>query len=199
MGIERVTNFQIYREIIAAFTKNGLGFLFIKNTVFTIRGHRERILEDVRQKQGVSIGERIRKTCEELGPTFIKIGQFLSTRTDIITPNVANELAKLQDSVPPFPFACAREVIEGEFGDKLENIFLYFAQTPIASASMSQVYLAKLQSGMDVAVKVQRPDIRQIVDIDISILKRIAKFVDKYTKYGDMYDFYGMVEEFAGV
>ncbi len=199
IGIDRVTNFQRYREIIAAFSRNGLGFLFIKNTVFTIRGRQARVLDESHAARGISIGERIRKTCEELGPTFIKFGQILSTRTDIITQNVANQLAKLQDSVTPFPFACAREMIENEFGDKLENIFKCFPEEPIASASMSQVYYAELHSGAQVAVKVQRPDIRQIVDIDIAILKRIAKFVNKYTKYGEMYDFYGMVEEFANV
>lgn len=199
MGIDRLTNFQRYREIIAAFTKNGLGFLFIKNTVFTIRGRQARILDESHAARGISIGERIRKTCEELGPTFVKFGQILSTRTDIITQNVANQLARLQDNVAPFPFECAREVIEGEFGDKLENIFKSFSETPIASASMSQVYQAVMHSGTCVAVKVQRPDIRRVVDIDIGILKRIAKFVDKYTKYGEMYDFYGMVEEFANV
>jgi ubiquinone biosynthesis protein len=199
MGISKTSNFQRYKEIITAFTKNGLGFLFIKQTVFTKYRAHERILEDAAQEHGISVGERIRKTCEELGPTFIKFGQILSTRTDIITENVAKELSKLQDSVPPFPFEQARSMIETEFCDKLENIFESFSTLPIASASMSQVYLAELKSGMRVAVKVQRPDIQRIVDIDISILRSIARFVDRYTKYGELYDFSGMVDEFANV
>lgn len=199
MGISKASNFQRYKEIITAFTKNGLGFLFIKKTVFIKHSAHERILEDAAKERGLSVGERIRKTCEELGPTFIKFGQILSTRTDIITENVARELAKLQDSVPPFPFEQARRVIESEFSDKLENIFGHFYRSPIASASMSQVYLAEIKSGMRVAVKVQRPDIQRTVDIDIGILKSIARFVDKYTKYGELYDFSGMVEEFANV
>ena len=199
MGISKTSNFQRYKEIISVFAKNGLGFLFIKKTIFTKHSAHERILEDAAKERGLTVGERIRKTCEELGPTFIKFGQILSTRTDIITDNVARELAKLQDSVPPFPFEQARDMIESEFSDQLCNIFENFSRTPVASASMSQVYLADLKSGMRVAVKVQRPDIQRIVDIDVSILRSIARFVDKYTKYGELYDFSGMVEEFANV
>jgi ubiquinone biosynthesis protein len=199
MGIKEASNFQRYKEIITVFTKNGLGFLFIKNTVFKKHDPHESIVEDAAMEHGISVGKRIRKTCEELGPTFIKIGQILSTRTDIITENVAKELAKLQDSVPPFPFECAREVVENEFEDKMENIFKSFSKIPIASASMSQVYQAELHTGIRVAVKVQRPDLRKIVDIDISILKRIAKFVDRHTKYGQLYDFSGMVDEFVNM
>ena len=199
MGISKTSNFQRYKEIISVFAKNGLGFLFIKKTIFTKHSAHERILEDAAKERGLTVGERIRKTCEELGPTFIKFGQILSTRTDIITDNVARELAKLQDSVPPFPFEQARDMIESEFSDQLCNIFENFSRTPVASASMSQVYLADLKSGMRVAVKVQRPDIQRIVDIDVSILRSIARFVDKHTKYGELYDFSGMVEEFANV
>jgi ubiquinone biosynthesis protein len=199
MGIKKVSNFQRYKEIITVFAKNGLGFLFIRKTVFGRRNEHERILEDATVEQGLSVGERIRKTCEELGPTFIKFGQILSTRTDIITENVARELSALQDAVPPFPFEQAKSLIESEFNAKIEDIFEDFSKTPIASASMAQVYTARLHSGMKVAVKVQRPDIRSIVDIDVHILKSIARFIDRYTKYGEMYDFSGMVDEFAKV
>lgn len=198
-GIKKVSNFQRYKDIITVFAKNGLGFLFIRKTVFGRRNMHERILEDATREMGLSVGERIRKTCEELGPTFIKFGQILSTRTDIITENMACELSKLQDAVPPFPFEQAKSMIESEFNGKIEDIFDDFCTEPIASASMSQVYYARLCSGMQVAVKVQRPGIRSIVDIDIHILKSIARFVDRYTKYGELYDFLGMVEEFAKV
>ncbi len=199
MGIKKVSNFQRYKDIITVFAKNGLGFLFIRKTVFGRRNMHERILEDATREQGLSVGERIRKTCEELGPTFIKFGQILSTRTDIITENVAQELSKLQDAVPPFPYEKAKNVIESEFNANLEDIFEEFCTQPLASASMSQVYTARLKSGMKVAVKVQRPGLRSIVDIDVHILRSIARFIDRYTKYGEMYDFSGMVEEFAKV
>ncbi len=163
------------------------------------KGAHQRVLEDATRETGLSVGERIRKTCEELGPTFIKFGQILSTRTDIITEDVAQELSKLQDAVPPFPYEQAKALVEEELRAKIEDVFESFCEEPIASASMSQVYTARLRSGMQVAVKVQRPDIHSIVDIDVHILKRIASFIDKYTKYGEMYDFPGMVEEFARV
>jgi len=198
-GIKKISNFQRYKDIITVFARNGLGFLFIRKTVLGRRNMNERILEDATREHGLSVGERIRKTCEELGPTFIKFGQILSTRTDIITENVARELSKLQDAVPPFPFEKAKEMVEREFGAKIEDIFESFSAEPIASASMSQVYVARLHSGMKVAVKVQRPDIRSVVDTDVHILRSIARFVDRYTKYGDMYDFSGMVDEFARV
>ena len=137
--------------------------------------------------------------CEELGPTFVKLGQILSTRTDIVTENVAKQLQKLQDSVAPFSFADAKAVIETELGDSIENLFAEFNATPVASASMSQVYAARLLSGPKVAVKVQRPGIRQSIETDLDILEKLAKLVDKYSKYGQLYDFTGMVAEFRRV
>ena len=137
--------------------------------------------------------------CEELGPTFVKLGQILSTRTDIVTENVAKQLQKLQDSVAPFSFASAKEVIETELGDTIENLFAEFDSTPIASASMSQVYAARLFSGPKVAVKVQRPNIRASIETDLDILEKLARLVDKYSKYGQLYDFTGMVTEFRRV
>ena len=112
-----------------------------------------------------SVGERIRRMCEELGPTFVKLGQILSTRTDIVTENVAKQLQKLQDSVAPFSYEEARDVIETELGDTIGHLFAEFDATPVASASVSQVYRAKLFSGPEVAVKVQRPHILSLIHI----------------------------------
>lgn len=156
-------------------------------------------MKNAAEKGKLSVGERLRKTCEELGPTFVKLGQILSTRTDIVSQDIAMELAKLQDSAAPFPFELAREVIETEFCDKLEHIFPEFDPTPVAAASMSQVYRARLNSGQTVAVKVRRPDIDQSIAMDTRVLKSIARFVDKYTRYGELYEFEGMVDEFVAV
>lgn len=146
-----------------------------------------------------SVGERVRKMCEELGPTFVKLGQILSTRTDIVTENVAKQLQKLQDSVAPFSLEEACAVIETELGDSVDKLFAEFCPTPIASASMSQVYRARLWSGPEVAVKVQRPRIRESIETDLDILEKLARLVDKYSKYGQLYDFSGMVAEFRRV
>ncbi|MEF9988299.1 MAG: AarF/ABC1/UbiB kinase family protein [Christensenella sp.] len=189
-------NLQRYREILSAFNKNGLGFLFVKST---LSKNPQKIFEQEQKHNMPSVGERIRAMCEELGPTFVKLGQILSTRTDIVTPNVAKQLQQLQDSVTPFSYAEAKAVIEAELGDTVEKLFADFDTTPVASASMSQVYRARLFSGAEVAVKVQRPHIRENIQIDLGILERLAHLVDNYSKYGQLYDFSGMVSEFRRV
>ncbi|MEA4853276.1 MAG: AarF/ABC1/UbiB kinase family protein [Christensenella sp.] len=193
MSVIASAYFHRYREILSAFNRNGLGFLFVKSA---LSKKPQKIFESEQKHNMPSVGERIRITCEQLGPTFVKLGQILSTRTDIVTENVAKQLQKLQDSVTPFSFVEAREVIETELGDTIENLFAEFDDTPIASASVSQVYRARLWSGPLVAVKVQRPNIRASIETDLNILEKLAKFVDKYSKYGQMYDFTGMVAEF---
>ena len=170
--------------------------MFVKST---LSKNPQKIFESEQKHNLPSVGERIRTMCEELGPTFVKLGQILSTRTDIVTENVAKQLQKLQDSVAPFSFASAKEVIETELGDTIENLFAEFDSTPIASASMSQVYAARLFSGPKVAVKVQRPNIRASIETDLDILEKLARLVDKYSKYGQLYDFTGMVTEFRRV
>ena len=108
---------------------------------------------------------------------------------------VVKELKKLQDSVPPFPFPQVRTLIESEFHDSLEHIYQEFDPEPIAAASVSQVHRATLFSGVQVAVKVQRPEIEDTIDLDLDIMKSMAHFID-HTKYGKLYDFNGMVEDF---
>jgi len=144
----------------------------------------------------LSTGERLRLSLEELGPTFVKLGQILSTRSDIFPSDVVEELKKLQDSVPPFSFSEVRSVIEDEFEEKLENIYKEFDEKPVAAASISQVHRARLNSGKPVAVKVQRPGIERTINLDINILKDLAGFIDHHTQYGKLYDCSGMVLEF---
>ena len=181
---------------MSAFNRNGLGFLFVKST---LSGKPQKIFEQEQRRNMPSVGERIRTMCEELGPTFVKLGQILSTRTDIVTENVAQQLQKLQDSVQPFSYEEARSVIESELGDSIERLFERFDPVPVASASVSQVYRAKMFSGPDIAVKVQRPHIRENIETDLGILEKLARLVDKYSKYGQLYDFSGMVAEFRRV
>lgn len=181
-----------YQEIMDAIRKNGLGFLFVRAAFVGP----ERALDRAEKEHGgLSIGARVRAACEQLGPTFVKIGQMLSTRTDIIPESIADELAKLQDDVPQFSFEEAREEIEAQLQEEISTVYQRFDPKPIAAASMSQVYSAYLQGGRHVAVKVQRPHIREQIDVDLSILAQLAAFLDKHTKYGSMYDFSGMVEE----
>ena len=124
---------------------------------------------------------RNRRALEDLGPIFIKFGQILSTRRDLLPDEVAVELAKLQDQVPPFPGKSARLMIEKALGDRIENLFLEFDEEPLASASIAQVHTAKLKDGSDVVVKVVRPGIEKTIRRDVDLLFTIARLADRYS------------------
>jgi predicted unusual protein kinase regulating ubiquinone biosynthesis (AarF/ABC1/UbiB family) len=139
----------------------------------------------------------LRESLIALGPTFIKIGQALGTRADLLPLAYVNELATLQDQVPAFPTAEAFARIEAELGRSLHECYAEIDSEPIASASLGQVYRARLKSGAEVAVKVQRPDLQQIVSFDVAILYRIVKLVDRYfPKANENADWEGMLREF---
>jgi ubiquinone biosynthesis protein len=129
-------------------------------------------------------GERIRGALEELGPLFVKFGQILSTRRDLLPDEIADELAKLQDRVPPFPGALARQIIETAYQQPLSEVFAEFDETPLASASIAQVHTAKLLDGTDVVVKVVRPGIKKIIQRDVGLLYTLAELAERYWKDG---------------
>lgn len=147
--------------------------------------------------KGPSVPERLRMAFAELGPTFIKLAQILSSRPDLITVRFANEFKKLQDEVPPFPVNEALKTIEEELKLPVNRIFSHFDETPIAAASIAQVHRATLLDGSDVVVKIQRPDIREQIETDISILTYIAKLLDKYLPESRFFNPLGIVEEFS--
>ena len=128
--------------------------------------------------------DQLRHALLSLGPTFIKVGQFFSTRADLLPGEYIDALAKLQDQVPAFSTELAHSIIEGEFGKPVSELFQDFEPIPIASASLGQVHLAKLASGNEVVVKVQRPGLDQLFEIDLSILERVAEFVQNRTPLG---------------
>jgi ubiquinone biosynthesis protein len=129
---------------------------------------------------GGSRGERLRLALEELGPIFVKFGQALSTRRDLLPVDVADELAKLQDSVPPFPGDIAIAMIEKTFGRPLDQMFGSFESTPLAAASIAQVHAATLKNGDEVVVKVLRPGMREVIDLDLEVLDALAALADEY-------------------
>ncbi|HMD14201.1 MAG TPA: AarF/ABC1/UbiB kinase family protein [Bacteroidota bacterium] len=133
----------------------------------------------------------------ELGPSFIKLGQLLSSRPDLITVAFADELKKLQDDVPPFPASVAKQIIEAEFKRPLENIFSMFDENPVAAASIAQVHRATLIGGSDVIVKVQRPGISEQIESDINILFTISRLLDKYVSETRFFNPTGIVDEFS--
>jgi len=133
---------------------------------------------------------------ERLGPTFIKLGQLLSTRADILPPPYLEALARLQDNVGPFSFADVERIVEDDLGVRLSKAFNRFDSVPMASASLGQVHRAEMRDGREVVVKIQRPDIREQIMQDVAALEELATFLDSHTEMGKRYDFAQMLSEF---
>jgi ubiquinone biosynthesis protein len=127
---------------------------------------------------------RIRRALEDLGPIFVKFGQILSTRRDLLPDDIAEELAKLQDNVPPFPGSVARSIVENAYGKPLNEIFRSFDTEPFASASIAQVHAATLLDGREVIVKVVRPGIDRLIQRDVELMKIIAGYIERYWSEG---------------
>ena len=130
------------------------------------------------------LGMRLRLALEELGPVAIKLGQALATRRDLLPPEMADELARLQDRVPPFPGAIARRILEETYGAPLEQVFAEFSETPLAAASIAQVHAARLKDGREVVVKLLRPGIEQRIRQDLRVMYLLADFVQRYVPDG---------------
>ncbi|MBI3652444.1 MAG: AarF/ABC1/UbiB kinase family protein [Acidobacteria bacterium] len=141
-------------------------------------------------------GATLREKLLALGPTFIKIGQTIATRADLLPVEYIQELSELQDKVPPFPTVAARAIIEEELQAKIEAIFRTFGDAPIAAASLGQVYQAVLQTGQVVAVKVQRPNIAAQIDFDLRVLRRLVRRLERYPNLIRGLDWHGTLDEF---
>jgi len=137
-----------------------------------------------RRDSSAPVGERIRLALEELGPIFVKFGQALSTRRDLLPPDIADELAKLQDAVPPFPAEVAIGIINEAYGEPVEEVFERFDTEPLAAASIAQVHTAKLKAGTEVIVKVLRPGVLEQIERDLGVLRMIAGLADRYWEHG---------------
>jgi len=183
--------FRRFRQIIDVMVRNGFGGLIESLRLRRIYGRGERdIYPSPRAK-------RLRLALEELGPTFIKVGQMLSTRADMVPPDIFEELQKLQDQVPPVPAEEIRPEIELELKSPIEAIFSEFDENPIAAASIGQVHKAQLKTGEKVAVKIQRPNIRNIIEEDIEILRALAGLAERHIPDIEIHDPTGFVNEFA--
>jgi ubiquinone biosynthesis protein len=136
------------------------------------------------------------RDLEELGPTFIKLGQLLSTRFDLLPPAYTTALARLQDDAEPFPFTDVQQIVESELGGRLRHLFAEFEEEPLAAASLGQVHRATLPSGREVVVKIQRPDVREIAREDMETLTRLAGLADKHTEAGKTYGFEQLLTHF---
>lgn len=194
---KRYKHFRRYREIANVLAKHGFGYLFnsLGLAEFVPPGRVTLPEEEANVPQEIK-AVRLHMVLEQLGPTFIKLGQVLSTRSDIFAPAYINELEKLQDKVPSMPFSAIQERLEMELGQRATEIFSYISPQPLAAASIGQVHEATLVNGSRVAVKVQRPGIRAKVEIDMEILYDLAGLAQKHTVWGEIYQFTEMVEEF---
>src|SRR5690606_9088389 len=133
-----------------------------------------------RRKQAATRGERLRLALEELGPIFMKFGQMLSTRRDLLPRDIADELERLQDRVPPFPGAQAQRLAAEAYGRPLSEVFARFDETPLAAATIAQVHTAQLRNGQEVVVKIVRPGIRNLIKRDIEVLYALAHLANRY-------------------
>ena len=137
-----------------------------------------------RYDRSAPVGERMRLALEELGPIFVKFGQALSTRRDLLPPDIADELAKLQDAVPPFPVEQAVAIVESAYEQSVDEVFERFDKEPLAAASIAQVHTAKLKTGHEVIVKVLRPGVQEQIESDLAVLRVIAGLADRYWEHG---------------
>ena len=199
-AVEFASHLPRYREIIAILWKYGFAdvlrlvalqrFLGIEDA--TIAVHEEGLLAK-------PVPERVRLALGELGPTFVKFGQIVSSRRDLVTDEYYVELCKLQTQVPSFPAAEAKAIIEEELGRPVTEVFKRFQDKPVGSASIAQVHAARLADGTKVAVKVQRPNIEEVIELDLAMLLDLARFIDRHVPEISGVNPIGVVMEFSAI
>jgi ubiquinone biosynthesis protein len=183
-------------EIAQVAAKHGFGYLFDSRRRDGGAGPTEREMETVGD-EGSTRGLRLRAMLDELGPTFVKFGQLLSTRPDVVPPDIVFELRHLQDQVTPFPYEDAAAVIEEELGLTIDKLFTEFDPVPVAAASIGQVHRATLPNGKKVVVKVQRPNAPRQIEADLELMYQAARLARARVKALGFIDAIALVDEFA--
>ncbi len=194
---KRYRHLRRLEKILRVIWRYGFGYLIDQTGIlshFPLKRVKRRAAKGL---ESLSRGERLRMALTDLGHTFIKLGQVLSTRRELLPEDIILQLQKLQDEVEPFSFEEAKSQIEAEFHLPLEEVFARFDSEPMASASIGQVHTAVLHSGRDVVVKVQRPGIRRTIEVDLEILFDLARIVEHRTSWGQLYGLQDMIGEFA--
>lgn len=185
-----------YREIAMALMRHGFGYMVEEMGLFQFLSLPIRwISQD--EPHSISLGERIRRVLEDLGPTFIKFGQLASTRSDLLPDDIIQELVKLQERVPPFSSERARTLIEHEWGVPISQVLQSFEDQPLAAASIGQVHTGILKRGEKVAIKVQRPEVEKIIGRDLEILKDMVSLAERHWDWVKQYRVDRIVDEFA--
>lgn len=182
-----------YRQIAGILADEGLHVVIDASGLRRVAPSRTKRVPD----DHMTVEQHTRRAVERMGPTFIKVAQGISTRTDLISPALATELRKLQDDVPPEPFEAIRGVLETDLEAPLEELFASFEEEPFAAASLGQVHFAVLHDGTEVAVKIQRPNVRHQVEVDIDIALTQARWVKEHTDMFQDIDIVGVAEEYA--
>jgi ubiquinone biosynthesis protein len=191
----RAATLKRYREIVSVLARHGFGS-FLTDLQIEHRISLPSRLVKQADNANISPAEHLRLALEELGPTFVKLGQILTTRPDILPPEFIQELSKLKDSVPPSPWEDIRTVLVDEMGGEPEQFFEQIDPAPLGAASLAQVHSATLRSGEEVVVKVQRPDILATIESDLEILREMASLAER-TPWGILNHPEEMVDEFA--
>ena len=189
--LSRIRNLERIREISEVAVRHGFGYFFERHRLFGLLRLRRRKA----QSPPAHLGRHVREMLDELGPTFVKFGQLLSTRPDIIPPDIVQELVKLQDRVSPFPYEVVKEVVEEDLGLSLERAFESFDPEPLAAASIGQVHAAVLPGGERIVVKVQRPGASRQIRKDLDLLTQFAELVEGRVEFG--FSPISVVREFA--
>ena len=186
-----------YRQIADALSRHGMGYMVgalgLERFVPFHRG----VLGHPRREEPYTRPEHVRLALEELGATFVKLGQILSTRPDLMPPGYQEELAKLQDATPPVPSDAVEEVVRVELGQPVEEAFATFEREPLAAASIGQAHAARLRDGTEVVVKVRRPGVVEEIEEDLRILQNLAVRAEHRWEIAQHYDVVALAQEFA--
>ncbi len=186
-----------YREITQVLVGHGFGALVEQLGLVSLLSLPRRVVMRVPPPEPLGTAGRLREALVALGPTFVKLGQALSTRPDLLPPDFVHELGKLQDTVPPFPGEVAVATIEESLGRPIAELFAHFEPEPMAAASLGQVHAAVLHSGEQVVVKIQRPDIAARINTDLAILADLAALAQERLPFGRQYNLVELAWEFS--
>ncbi len=199
MATQRIKNIRRLVSIVFVLVRYGFGGIAGRMRIIPFINVFTRIFFTGKGMDALSVPKRIRLVLEDLGPTFVKLGQIASTRADVFPPEWIDEFKNLQDKVAPVPYSAVKAAVESALGAPLEDKFASFTETPVASASIAQVHLATLRDGTEVAVKVKRPGIGPVIDADMSVMHTLAHLMERYVQGARMFRPVEVVTEFERV
>ena len=186
-----------YRQIAGVLARHGLGYATDALGLARFLPLQMGLLGHARREEPYTEAEHMRLALEDLGATFVKLGQILSTRADIVPEPYQRELAKLQDGVPPVPTEAVEAVVVAELGRPIDELFAAFDPTPLAAASIGQAHAARMADGTEVVVKIRRPGVVAQVNEDLEILVNLAQRASRHARWAEQFDFVGLAQEFA--